>query len=302
MEGEAIIGVDLGGTKVSAGRVRGARIVKHFSAGIDNKAKRDQILNDIIHAIESVFEPAVAGIGLGVPSIVDIERGIVYDVQNIPSWKEVPLKKILEAHFAKPVYVNNDANCFTVGEKYFGKGKRYQNLVGVTLGTGLGAGLIISNRLYAGPNCGAGEFGAMAYRDRTIEYYCSGQFFTNVHGIDGKEAFRRAERGDRKALAIFREFGTHLGEAMKTILFAVDPEAIIFGGSVSRAFPFFEESMWTRLRTFPYRKPIDRLSVRRSSRKMIALLGAAALHLDARKGQSRGGRRKNAVRRTGISL
>jgi glucokinase len=278
---KTIIGVDLGGTKVSIGIVEEKHIVKHSSTNITTQAEQDQILNEIISAIEEVFDQSVVGIGIGVPSVIDVEKGIVYNVQNIPSWKEVPLKDILEKHFQRPTYVNNDANCFAVGEKHFGKGMAYKNLVGVTLGTGLGAGIIIDNRLYSGPNCGAGEFGSISYRDQIIEYYCSGQFFIHEHGIKGQQVFEQAKKGDRKALAIFHEFGIHLGEAVKTIMFAVDPEAIILGGSVCLSFPFFQEAMWKQIRTFPYHKSVDRLVIDRSEEPHIAILGAAALYYDS---------------------
>ena len=281
MSNEAIIGVDLGGTKVSIGKVESHRIAKHVSANITTQGNDQQILNEIIEAIDKVFDQSIAGIGIGVPSVVDVEKGIVFNVQNIPSWKEVHVKEILEGRFQRPVYVNNDANCFVVGEKYFGKGKKYRNLVGVTLGTGLGAGIIIDNRLYSGTNCGAGEFGSISYKDRIIEYYCSGQFFENVCGIKGRRVYEMARQGDEESLRIFKEFGTHVGEAIKTILFAVDPEAIIIGGSVCQSYPFFEKAMWENIKTFPYTNTIDRLVIETSDQKQIAILGAAALYYDA---------------------
>ena len=76
------------------------------------------------------------GIGIGVPSVVDIEKGIVYDVQNIPSWKEVHLKSIMEERYCAATFVNNDANCFALGEKYFGKGLGHKSVIGLILGTG----------------------------------------------------------------------------------------------------------------------------------------------------------------------
>ncbi len=281
MANEWIIGVDLGGTKVSIGKIESQRVTEHVSANITTKGEVGQIMSEIIAGIEKVFDPGIAGIGIGVPSIVDVEKGIVYNVQNIPSWKEVHVKKTLEERFQRPVYVNNDANCFAVGEKYFGKGQKFRNLVGVTLGTGLGTGIIIDNRLYCGLNCGAGEFGSISYRDRIIEYYCSGQFFENVHGVKGHLVYEKARQGDAGALEIFDEFGTHLGEAMKTILFAVDPEAIIIGGSVCRSYPFFEKAMWKKIETFPYWKTIDNLVIATSDHEHIAVLGAAALYFDA---------------------
>jgi len=281
MTTEAIIGVDLGGTKVSLGKVKKNRIVKHISSDISAEGSEEQILGEIIQAIEEIFEPGVAGIGVGVPSVVDVERGIVYEVQNIASWKEVPLKEIMENRFQKPVYVNNDANCFAVGEKHFGKGKKYHNFVGVTLGTGVGAGIIINDRLYCGPNCGAGEFGSIPYKESILEYYCGGQFFMGEYGIKGDQVHARAKQGDKNALEIFEQFGTHVGEAMMIIMFAVDPEAIILGGAVTQSFSFFEKSMRERMKTFPYKHAVERLVIETTDQPQIAILGAAALHYDA---------------------
>jgi len=281
MASETIIGVDMGGTTVSIGKVEANRVVRHLTASITTGGEEKQIMNEIIESIEKVFDQNVTGIGIGVPSVVDIEKGIVYSVVNIPSWKEVPIKDILENHFHRPTYVNNDANCFAVGEKHFGKGKNYRNMVGVTLGTGLGAGIIIDNRLYSGTNCGAGEFGTISYKDKVIEYYCSGQFFIHEHGVKGQTVHEKAKQGDRSSLEIFQQFGTHLGEAVKTIMFAVDPEAIILGGSVCRSYSFFQDAMWKQVKTFPYKNSLERLVIEKSEEEQIAILGAAALYYDA---------------------
>ena len=84
---------------------------------------------------------SVTSIGIGVPGLVDTNRGLVYDVINIPSWKEVALQKYMEERYHLSVYINNDANCFALGEYYFGKGKGFNSVVGLTVGTGIGAGL-----------------------------------------------------------------------------------------------------------------------------------------------------------------
>ena len=284
MAKEAIIGIDLGGTKVGLGRVEDGRIVRHVSAAVSAQGSEHRVIEEVIAAVEQVFDPGVAGIGVGVPSVVDVEKGIVYDVQNIPSWKEVPVKEILEKRFGRPVYVNNDANCFAVGEKYFGKGISFRHLVGLIVGTGLGSGIILNGRLYSGPNCGAGEFGMILYKDSILEHYASGQYFTRTHGIKGEEVHSRAGRGDREALAIFEKFGAHIGDALMIIMLAVDPEAIILGGSVSRDFPFFERSMRERMKVFPYHKTLERIVIEVSEQPQIAILGAAALYYDARQG------------------
>jgi len=277
---KTIIGVDMGGTNIGLGKVEKNQIDKFMSFDISAQATKEKILEEIINAINSVFDEGVAGIGIGVPSLVDVEKGVVYNMQNIPSWDKVYLKDILEEHFGIPIYVNNDANCFTVGEKYFGKGKKFSNLVGLTLGTGLGAGLIINNRLYSGVNCGAGEFGSIPYKDKIIEYYCSGQFFEKVHGIKGQIFFEKAKNTDTNALEIFGEFGYHLGNAIQTILFSLDPEAIILGGSVSRAYPYFRNSMWASVNKFPYKHSLKNLVIEVTTEPNISVLGAAALYYE----------------------
>ena len=281
MYNKTIIGVDMGGTNIGLGCVVDDKIVKHHSAEISANGSKEEILNEIVKAISSIFTDDVDGIGIGVPSLVDVEKGIVYGVQNIPSWDEVHLKDFLEEQFSKPVYINNDANCFAVGEKYFGKGKQFSNIVGLTLGTGLGAGIIINNHLYSGINCGAGEFGSIPYRDHTFEYYCSGQFFEKEFSIKGEYCYNNALKSDSEALKIFREFGNHVGNVIHAILYSVDPELIILGGSVSKAYNFFKDAMWEKVNLFEYSNTIKNLCIEITTQPNIAILGAAALYYDA---------------------
>ncbi|MDD8030788.1 MAG: ROK family protein [Acidobacteriota bacterium] len=279
----ALIGVDLGGTNARAGLVAKDRLEKIAVRKIRSQARAEEVLSDLKAVIKAVFSPEVQGLGVGIPSLVDLETGIIYDVQNIPAWKEVPLKKVLEEEYKIPVYVNNDANCFAVGEKYFGLGQDYENLVGLIIGTGLGAGLIINGYLYSGRSCGAGEFGMLPYLDSNFERYASGQFFRKSYGKSGKEFFELARAGDQAAKKIFQEFGQHLGEAIKAIMHAVDPEAIILGGSVSQAFDFFKDSMFENISTFAYSIALKRIAIKVSTTENIAILGAAALFLDSLK-------------------
>lgn len=138
----AYIGVDLGGTNMRAGRIVGDRLVAQGSAPTPKDAADcEETLEALIEVIRSVWDESVVAIGIGVPSVVDREKGIVYNVVNIPHWEEVHLKEILEACFSVPVYVDNDANCFALGERIFGEGKTVDNFVGLTLGTGLGVEL-----------------------------------------------------------------------------------------------------------------------------------------------------------------
>jgi len=280
MEKKNILGIDLGATNVRGGLVNENSISKIVSSRIHSNGSVDQVLQDVTGTIDKLMDDSVAAIGIGVPSVVDIEQGIVYDVQYITSWKEVPLKKILEEKYAVPVFVNNDANCFALGEYYFGKGRGSNSMIGLTLGTGIGAGIIINHRLYAGPNCGAGEFGMVDYLDHCYEYYGSGQFFQNVYQADGEIVFQKAKAGDSQALQWYAEMGTHLGNTIKTVMYTYDPSLIIFGGSVRFAYPYFKEAMWERIRTFAFTKSIGRLHIELSELENSGILGAAALYYD----------------------
>ncbi|MGB8960008.1 MAG: ROK family protein [Candidatus Aminicenantales bacterium] len=284
MSGPAVIGVDLGGTNVRAGLVVEGRLAGVRSVPVRGQGAEGDVLEDLFSAVDAIIGPDVAGIGAGVPSIIDLKTGTVYDVQNIPSWKKVPLKAILEERYRLPVYVNNDANCFAAGEKHFGKLRPYDNAVGLIVGTGLGAGIIANGRLYSGVNCGAGEFGMLPYLDRNFEAYASGQFFRRVHGTSGREVAERAGRGEAKALEIFGEFGRHLGEAVKAICYAVDPEIIVLGGSVSRSYGHFRADLWRAFQSYAYSLARERLKIEVSETENIAILGAAALYFDAARG------------------
>lgn len=282
--GAAILGVDLGGTQVRAGKVRAGVVERSGASPISGQGSAEVVADEVYRAIDDVFDGEVTGIGCGVPSVVDLERGVVYGVENIPSWQAVPLRDQLERRYGVPVHVNNDANAFAVGELYFGAGRGFRHLVGLTLGTGLGAGVVVDGRLYSGANCGAGELGAMPYRDHTIEHYCSGAFFQRVAGIRGEEAFRRAEAGDAAAIDLFEQFGRELGHAVLMAIYAYDPELIVLGGSISAALRYFERPMRERLREYAWPHVVERLRIAASTLESSAILGAAALWLDATHG------------------
>lgn len=281
MEKKNIVGIDLGATNVRGGIVSGENIIKIHSARIHSNGSAEEVLQDVIEVADQLVDHSTTAIGIGVPSVVDIEKGIVYDVQYIPSWKEIPLKQWLTEKYSLPVFVNNDANCFALGEYHFGKGKGIDSMIGLTLGTGIGGGVIINRHLYAGHNCGAGEFGMIQYLDHVYEYYGCGQFFQNVYNTDGEIVFQKAKAGDKQALQWYQEMGTHLGNTIKAIMYSYDPSLIVFGGSVRFAYPFFQESMWKRIRTFAYTKSIDRLRIELSNLENSGILGAAALYYDS---------------------
>jgi glucokinase len=271
------IGVDLGGTNIRAGITEDGVITAVKQIFLTDKESLQKTLSQLTAIIRSLLRPEVKGIGIGVPSVVDIKNGIVFDVVNIPSWQRVELKKILEAEFKIPVFVNNDVNCFALGEHQYGQAKSFSSFVALALGTGLGAGIIINDFLYPGNNCGAGEIGSLPYLDKNFEFYTSSTFFESIHSATALEVHDSAVKGEKEALKIWNEYGFHLGNVMKAVVYTYDPEAIILGGSISKAYPFFEDAMKKALSDFQFPETIKRLKILKSNVENIALLGAAAL-------------------------
>jgi glucokinase len=278
-----IIGIDLGGTHLRAGLVLGNSLSSLVTQRINPNGTTSEVLKDLFFLIDKLLTGSVEAIGIGVPGLVDVKNGTVYDVVNIPSWKEVPLQQLMKERYTLPVFINNDANCFALGEFYFGKGRGADSMVGLTIGTGLGSGVIINRKLYLGKNGGAGEFGMIEYLDQYVEYYASGQFFKNVYQSDGEDVFKKAQDGDTEALKMYDEMGSHLGRAIKTILYALDIDLIIVGGSVRKAWPYFQKAVWQQVKTFAFQRTRESLRIEISELENSGILGAASLYYDQEK-------------------
>jgi glucokinase len=270
------IGIDIGGTKVRMGIVDGGVIYRKIEAPTNAHESEENILDNLCDMIRKIKNSNIKGIGIGVPSVVDAEQGIVYNAVNIPAWKKVYLKDILEKEFRLPVFVNNESNCFAFGERYYGEGTAYRHIVCVTLGTGVGAGIIINDELYNGNNTGAGEIGSLPYLDADYEYYCSRKLFDR-NNITGHDALSLALAGNSTMIALWEELGEHIGNLIKAILFTYDPQAIILGGGLSAGYQLFSKKMLEVVGTFPYPETLRRVRMLLSKKEDIYLLGAAAL-------------------------
>lgn len=270
------IGIDIDGTSMRLGIVDGGQIFRKLVVPTKADESENIIIDHLKETIASIINTNIRGIGIGVSGIVNTSKGIVQDAINIPSWKNVPLKEILEKEFGIPVFVNNDSNCFAFGERYYGEGTLYRDIICVTLSIGVGAGIIINNELYNGNNTGAGEIGSLPYLYADYERYCGQKFFVR-NDVTAKEAYDLALEGDEKMLALWNELGEHIGNLIKTILFTYDPQAIILGGNIAKGFDLFAESMYDNVHKFPFKETVERVKILLSRREDINLLGAAAL-------------------------
>lgn len=271
------IAIDLGGTNLRVARVGENGIEQIITEPCNALGSEQEVVEQIKNLVRLVLADDVERIGVAVPSVVDFEHGVVYNVMNIPSWVEVPLKRYLEQEFHLPTWVDNDVNCFVAGEKAFGAGKPYNNLIGITLGTGVGAGIIIDGKVYRGHNTGAGEVCCLPYLEGNYEEYTSSQLFKKWN-TTGADDCRRADAGDAVALQHWHELGFHLGKLLQVLLYTYDPEAIIIGGGIARSHRHFETAMRQSLADgFQYPREVERVQVHFSTLKESNLLGASQL-------------------------
>lgn len=277
----AVVGVDLGASNLRVGVMNEGVLEMPYHVPINNTESPEDLIHQLLEGLRMVVDSNTPSIGIGVPSVVDPEKGIVYNVQNIPSWEEVHLADIIEREFHIPVYINNDANCFAWGEYVHGVGAQYpvNSMVGLNLGTGFGLGLVLDGRLYSGPHCGAGEVGMLPYKESIFEHYCSGQFFERELQQSGSEVYERAMLGDAEAKEVFRTFGHHVGMGIQTVMYAYDPEVIVLGGSAAKALHLYEDSLHQALDSFAYKKQRDDLVIKTSSLENAGIYGAASLAL-----------------------
>jgi len=164
--GKFAIGVDLGGTKISAALVNSNGNIKEYIKSPTNAQQgKDIVISRIKQTIHQLIDKSeinidnVLGIGIGVPGPLDGRTGIVYAAPNLPGWERVPICSIIKKEFRVPVILENDANAAAWGEKIFGVAKGIKDMICLTLGTGIGGGLIFDGKIYHGNNFGAGEVG-----------------------------------------------------------------------------------------------------------------------------------------------
>jgi glucokinase len=256
------IAIDFGGTTVKIGLVRGAELIRQCES-LPTLAypSGETLLEALFLAVDELrmFEPEAAAIGVGLPGIVDSRGGIVHHLTNVPGWEHVPLRELMWARTGLPAIIENDANAMTYAEWKFGAGRGRQNVVCVTLGTGVGGGLILDGRLYRGSTLGAGEIGNMTidYRGVPGPYGNFGAIerYVGNHQIAQRAAVRYAAAGEPRepaactplALAeaawagdeianlLWEETGVMLGASLADIVWLLNPDAIVLGGGVANA-------------------------------------------------------------------
>ncbi len=270
--GKNRIGIDVGGTNVKIALVDEKGKIK-YSNSVPTRAEMgyEYTVNNIKQAIydllkETKLEPKnIEGIGFGFPGQVDYKSGIVRLAPNIPGWVDVPIAKLIEDEFHIPTRVDNDVRCAALGELNFGAGKGCENLICITVGTGIGSGLIVNGKLVRGASNAAGEIGHIKLQMNDgpicgcgdtgcLEAFASGpsivamaedyirggkstkfREMANSNPITPYIVCEAAKAGDPVAKRIFTIMGEYIGIGMASVVNLLNPEKIIVGGGVADA-------------------------------------------------------------------
>lgn len=266
-----ILGFDIGGTKcaVNTAKWDGSKIelLSKKSCATDHTISPEKMIDRMIEMAEEILEEKPDKIGISCGGPLDSKRGIIQSPPNLPGWDNVEIVKQLEEHFGVETILQNDANACAVAEWKFGAGVGTENMIFLTFGTGLGAGLILNGKLYSGTNDNAGEvghvrldkFGPVGYgKMGAFEGFCSGggigqlgyykalekvqmgeypAYFApgdTMADVTAKKVGEAAQQGDETALEVYRICGEYLGRGLSILIDILNPERIVIGSVFAR--------------------------------------------------------------------
>lgn len=248
---DQVIGVDLGGSAIKLGRFdRDGSCLQALTVATPQPATPNAVLTAMVTAITQVdpHQDGVA-IGVGMPGPVDATGRISLVAINLNNWQMVPMADWLEAAVGKPVTLANDANCAGLGETWLGAGRRFQNLIMLTLGTGVGGAVILDGQLFVGSRGVGAELGLITLNPDgpvcnsgnrgSLEQYVSAQAIRRRTGLEPRELDARSRAGDPSALQFWQSYGRDLGAGLASLIYIFDPEAVVLGGGISASAEFF---------------------------------------------------------------
>jgi glucokinase len=246
-----VIGIDVGGSAIKLGRFQpDGTCLQSLTVPTPQPATPEAVLAVMIDAIAQVdpYNQTVA-IGVGTPGPADKTGRIAQIAINLPGWHNVHLADWLEAKTGKPTVIANDANCAGVAEAWLGAGRDFDNLILLTLGTGVGGAIILDKKLFVGHQGAAGELGLITLNPDgplcksgnfgSLEQYASITAIRRSTGKEPAELGALAASGDMQALTFWQEYGKNLGIGLTSLIYVLTPQAIILGGGISASFEFF---------------------------------------------------------------
>jgi len=249
------VGVDIGGTKTNIVLLKNGCLV--FSKKISTPKTKKGIIKIIEDSIKKIIsnipKSKISGIGIGIPGPLNSKGDLILNPPNIKSLWNLSLAKIIEKDLKVKTVMENDVNCFTLAEAIAGAGKGSEVVLGITLGTGIGGGIVFKKNntyeVYRGAFGSAGEFGHMVIKFDEgkcscgnlgcFETYASERFIKRKSKYFSIELEKRARKGDKKAKKIYLEFGKNLGVGLANLINILDPSVVVVGGGFSRASSLF---------------------------------------------------------------
>jgi len=258
MEKPQVLGIDLGGTAIKLGRfLEDGTCLQSLSLPTPQPALPIAVFKVLIQGIHLLKTEHCIAIGIGTPGPSDKTGRIAKLAINLPEWVNIPLADWVEKETNLPTTLSNDANCAGLGEAWLGAGRRFQNFILLTLGTGVGGAVFLNGELFTGLQGAGGELGLISINfdgpicnsgnHGSLEQYVSLQGIRRETGKEGLELAELAEKGDPEALAFWENYGKFLGVGVTNLVYILTPEAVILGGGLSASAKFFLPAMVTEL-------------------------------------------------------
>ncbi len=305
---EYSIGVDLGGTNLRAAAVdQNGQLIAQVSASTSPEKGREYVISEIVESIQELrgkqLEGRFAGVGIGVPGFILMEQGVILNSNNLAFLENMPLRDEIEKRLGAPVILENDANAAALGESWIGAGAEVDDLVLLTLGTGIGGGIVYKGRVMHGflgmagelghitvvPNgnpCGCGNVGCLEKHASATAITCLAELMrvTPHPNPTAEEIYHLAAGGDRKAQQVFRSMGEALGIALAMLINTFNFPLFLLSGGPLPAWDYFAPAMLEQVerRSFTYRNTKTRIEKAKLGNK-AGLFGAAYLPFQAQK-------------------
>ena len=278
------IGVDLGGTNLRIAAVsRDGQLLEKVTLGTKVALGRDHVITEMCDAVRHLSAKYSSagkflGAGMGIPGIIDLESGTLRKSANLPGWSEYPVQAEIERRLGARVFLENDANAAALGEKWLGAARDVRNMAILTLGTGIGGGIVLDEKIFHGMNGMSGEFGHVPIEPNGIACGCGSHGCAERYAsatavvrmaqeaiasgaapalaraavsdpeFGAKSIYNLAIQGDEDARRIFRRFGKSLGMLLATLVNVFNLEMYVIGGGVSSAWDAFAPTMFEELR------------------------------------------------------
>ena len=314
-----LIGIDLGGTNIRMGIITPeGKVLKKVQYITDvsksGLALFERLVSNLKGLIQENFKESnqLIGIGIGVAGPIDMEKGVIIAPPNLPDLDGFPLREFLQKKISSSIVIENDANAFTLGEGWVGAAKGCKDYCGLTLGTGVGGGIIVAGKILHGSTGMGGEVGHMVINPEgplcgcggrgCLEVYASGTGITrmaleaiekgecrgilkwidgNTQNLNSEKVFEIAQKGDLEAQQVFKVMGRFLGLGLVNLVNLFNPQKIVIGGKVSRAWDYFIPSVIETVQERAMKGPRGKVNiVRAECGDDAGMLGAAysALH------------------------